>query len=199
MDTSNKKNIIIYVVVAIIVVAIVVYALMSGGGSQVPGLDEGKVGEKTDQGTVTEKGIVAAPGTSAISTSTGKVVTNEGIEVKNDVVPGTPQAPQQSNPVAPEALPSAAIKLDVSASGYAPNQFTVKAGAPVTLSVTASDNQTHIFMFDDASLSAVAIGVAPKETRAITFNAPTSKGEYTFKCDVPGHAGRGETGKMIVN
>lgn len=200
MDTSNKKNVIVYVVIAIIVVVIVVYALMSGGGSSVvPGIDKAQVGEKTDQGTVTEKGIVAAPGTSAISTSTGKVVTNEGVEVKNDVVPGTPQAPQQSNPTSPEALPSAAIKLDVSAAGYSPNQFTVKAGAPVTLSITSSDTQTHIFMFDDSSLSAVAVGVAPKETRAITFNAPTKKGDYTFKCDVPGHAGRGETGKMIVN
>lgn len=199
MDTSNKKNIIIYVVVAIIVVAIVVYALMSGGGSQVPGLDEGEVGEQTEQGMVTEKGIVAAPGTSPISTSTGEVVNPEGKPVQNDVVPGTPEAPQQSNPITPDALPSAAIKLEVSSSGYAPNQFTVKAGAPVTLSVTATDSQTHIFMFDDASLSAVAIGIAPGETRAITFNAPTSKGEYTFRCDVPGHSGRGETGKMIVN
>jgi len=198
MDTSNKKNIIIYVVVAIIVVAIVVYALMSGGGSKVPGLDQGKVGEKTDQGTVTEKGVVAAPGTSPISTSTGKVVTQEGKEVKNNVTPGTPEAPQQSNPVTPEALPASAVKLDVSSSGFSPNQFTVKAGAPVTLSVTSKDTQTHIFMFDNTSLSAVAIGVGPGETRAITFNAP-SKGEYTFKCDVPGHAGRGETGKMIVN
>jgi uncharacterized cupredoxin-like copper-binding protein len=197
MDTTNKKNIIIYVVIAVVVIAVVVYALLGGMGGT-PTVEQGEVGEETDQGTVTEKGVVAAPGTSPISTSTGKVVTQEGVEVKNDVVPGTPEAPQQSNPVSPEALPSAAVKLNVSASGYSPNQFTVKAGAPVTLSVT-SDTQTHIFMFDDPSLSAVAVGVAPGETRAITFNAPTKKGEYTFKCDVPGHAGRGETGKMVVN
>ena len=195
---NNKKNIIVYTIVAVVVVAVVVYALMSGVGTKST-VEQGAVGEKTDQGTVTEKGIVAAPGTSPISTSTGEVVTPEGKVTKNDTIPGTPEAPQQSNPVSPEALPSAAIKLEVSGSGYSPNQFTVKAGAPVTLSVTATDNQTHIFMFDDPSLSAVAIGVAPKETRAITFNAPTKKGEYSFKCDVPGHAGRGETGKMIVN
>ncbi len=195
---NNKKNIIVWVIVAVVVVAIVVYGLMTGVGTK-PAVDQGKVGEKTNQGTVTEKGIVAAPGTSPISTSTGEVLNTKQEVAKNDVTPGTPEAPQQSNPVSPEALPSAAIKLSVSASGYSPNQFTVKAGAPVTLSVTASDSQTHIFMFDDASLSAVAVGVAPGETRAITFNAPTKKGDYTFKCDVPGHAGRGETGKMVVN
>jgi len=195
---NNKKNIVVYVIVAVVVVAIVVYALMSGVGTK-PTVEQGAVGEETSQGTVTDKGVVAAPGTSPISTSTGEVVTPEGKPVQNDVIPGTPQAPQQSNPTAPEALPAAAIKLSVSASGYSPNQFTVKAGAPVTLSVTSGDTQTHIFMFDDASLSAVAIGVAPGETRAITFNAPTKKGDYTFKCDVPGHASRGETGKMIVN
>jgi uncharacterized cupredoxin-like copper-binding protein len=53
-------------------------------------------------------------------------------------------------------------------------------------------------MFNDPSLSAVAVGVSPRETRAITFNAPSTPGEYPFVCDVPGHAGRGEVGKMIV-
>lgn len=197
MDTSNKKNIIVYVVVAVIVVAVVVYALISGVGTK-PIVEQGAVGEGTSQGTVTEKGVVAAPGTSPISTSTGEVITPEGKPVQNDVVPGTPEAPQQSNPTSPTALPSAAIKLNVSSSGYSPNQFTVKAGDPITLSVTAADNQTHVFAFDDASLSAIAIGVAPGETRAITFNAP-ARGEYSFRCNVPGHTERGETGKMIVN
>jgi len=36
------------------------------------------------------------------------------------------------------------------------------------------------------------------ETRAVTFNAPVEKGEYSFRCNVGGHAGRGEVGKMIV-
>lgn len=194
---NNKKNIVVYVIVAVIVVAVVVYALMSGVGTK-PTVEQGVVGDQTSQGTVTEKGVVAAPGTSPISTSTGEVVTPEGKPVQNDAVPGTPEAPQQSNPTSPKALPAAAIKLNVSSSGYSPNQFTVKAGSPVTLSVTATDNQTHVFAFNDASLSAVAIGVAPGETRAITFSAP-AKGEYSFMCNVPGHAERGETGKMIVN
>lgn len=126
------------------------------------------------------------------------VVTQTGTVVKNDVVPMSPEAPQQTAPIKKDAVPSSAKKIDVSAAGFSPASFEVKAGSVVTLSVTATDTNTHVFMFDDASLAAVAIGVGPSETRAITFNAPSKAGEYTFRCDVPGHSGRGEVGKMIV-
>lgn len=126
------------------------------------------------------------------------VVTPTGEVTKNDVVPMSPEAPQQTAPISKEQVPNTAIKLEASASGFSPSSFEVKAGAPTTLSVSSVDGITHVFMFDNPSLGAVAVGVGPNETRAITFNAPTEKGEYTFRCDVPGHAARGETGKMIV-
>jgi len=66
------------------------------------------------------------------------------------------------------------------------------------VAVSSTDGYTHVFMFDDPSLSAVAVGVGPKETRAITFNAPAKAGTYSFHCDVPGHTARGEVGAMIV-
>ena len=138
---------------------------------------------------------MVAPGTSAVS-SKGEVVTKEGKPVKLDASPGTPDAPQQSNPVS--EAPAGAVKLTMTASGFSPKEFTARAGQAVALSVTAGDSQTHVFMFDDASLSAVAVGVAPGETRVITFNAP-KVGSYKFHCDVPGHSGRGETGTMVVN
>jgi plastocyanin len=136
------------------------------------------------------------PATSPV-TSEGEVVTKEGKPVRLDVLPGSPEAPQESNPISPEDLPSEAIKLTITAAGISPSSFTVRAGAPVTISVTSGDTQTHIFKFDSPSLSAVAVGVSPGETRAITFNAP-GKGTYGFHCDVPGHASRGETGTMTV-
>ncbi len=183
----TKKNIIIGAVVVVVVI-LVGYLIFSGRGPTVPA---------APQGTKTSQGIVAAPGTSPIS-ETGQVVTQTGQPVKLNTTPMAPEAPQQSNPIAsPKDLPPQTIKISVSAAGFSPSSFTAKPGAPVTLAVTSADTQTHVFMFDDASLSAVAVGIGPGETRAITFNAPKS-GEYTFRCDVPGHKARGEVGKMRV-
>ncbi|MBI4034261.1 MAG: cupredoxin domain-containing protein [Candidatus Brennerbacteria bacterium] len=140
---------------------------------------------------------VAAPGASPV-TEGGQVVTPEGAPVRQDVLPGSPEAPQQSNPVSEESLPEETVKLKISASGIAPASFNVKAGSAVVLSVTSVDDQTHVFKFKDPSLQAVAIGVGPGETRAITFNAPKGAGDYDFFCDVPGHEARGERGVMTV-
>lgn len=126
------------------------------------------------------------------------VVTPTGEATKNDVAPMSPNAPQQTPPISKQDLPSSAKSLSVSASGFSPNSFEVKAGSPVVLSLTGTDSTPHVLMFDDPVLSAVVVGVGLGETRAITFNAPTTPGEYSFRCDVPGHAVRGEVGKMIV-
>lgn len=201
----DKKKIIL-VVVAVIVVVLVAYFASKSTPSLQPSGQPTATGESaggpdapvvTDQGTVTPQGVVAAPGTSPIAES-GQVVTAEGKPVKLDVTPGTPEAPQQSNPIAsPAELPRAAVKVSISSAGFEPTQFSVKSGEAVTVSITSSDTQTHVFKFDDPSLEAVAIGVGPGETRAITFPAPKA-GTYKFHCDVPGHAGRGEVGEMVV-
>ncbi len=128
-------------------------------------------------------------------TQDGKVVTGEGVPVKLDVEPGSPEAPQQSNPIS--EAPKDSVELTMTASGISPSIFEVLSGAPIIISITSGDAQTHVFKFNDPSLSAVAVGVGPGETRAITFNAP-AKGEYSFFCDVPGHSERGETGVMVV-
>lgn len=187
---EQKKNIWVWIVVGVIVLAVIVYLALTGG-FKAPA-------EKSTEGTQTEQGAVAVPGASPV-TEEGTVLNTQGEEAKNDVQPGSPEAPQQSNPIAADEVPTSATKVTVSAQGFSPAEFSVKAGAAVTLSVTSADTQTHIFLFDDPSLSAVAVGIGPGETRAITFNAPTTKGEYAFHCDVPGHAGRGEAGKMVVN
>ncbi|MDD5164825.1 MAG: cupredoxin domain-containing protein [Patescibacteria group bacterium] len=138
----------------------------------------------------------AAPGTSFV-TKEGEVVTPEGTPVKQDALPGAPEAPKQSKSLTETEIPAGSVQLNVTASGFTPNEFSVKAGQVVTLTVTAGDEKTHVFKFDDASLSAVAIGIAGHETRAITFKAP-AKGDYSFFCDVPGHSQRGEKGVMHV-
>ncbi|MCP6720006.1 MAG: cupredoxin domain-containing protein [Patescibacteria group bacterium] len=187
----NKKNIIIVVVVIIIVVGVVY--LFSSGVIPSPRTSTPSESEIAVEGS---QGTAVAPGTSAV-TQDGEVVTQEGVPVKLDVEPGSPEAPQQSNPVSEESLPKEAIKLQASETGFSPNAFSVKSGTAVTLSLTTADDRSHIFKFKDPSLSAVAIGVGTSKTRAITFNAP-SKGDYSFFCDVPGHEARGETGVMTV-
>ncbi len=140
--------------------------------------------------------VAVVEGANLISTE-GKVITNEGIEVKTDVSPMSAEAPRQTTALDKANLPSSAIKLDVSAAGFSPSEFTVKAGAPITITLSSTDEWSHSLIFGDSKLESASIGVSAGETRAISFNAP-SAGEYNFYCGVPGHANRGEVGKMIV-
>ncbi len=194
---DKNKEIIIGVVVVVIVVA--GYFVFTGTqpNSSVKNVASQPVGTQTDLGTVTPSGVVAATGTSAIASS-GVVVAPTGQAAQNNVAPGAPTAPQQSAPIAnPSSVPASAIKLTVSVTGgFTPNAFTVSAGAPVTISVTSGDAYSHVFAFKDPSLSAVAVGVGPGETRAITFNAPTKAGTYDFYSNIPGQSG--EAGVMTV-
>lgn len=204
---DNKKNLLIIAGVAVLVVALVAVIVLVGGKKQ--GGTTNQAGSKQVQVAPTNLDVekpIATPEQVAtaqpVVEGSSKVVDNvvvtpEGKPVKTDVQPGSPEAPQQTAPVAVEQLPSNTIKLGASAEGFKPSTFEVKPGQLTTLSLTSTDGITHVFMFDDPALSAVAIGVGPNETRAITFNAPKA-GEYAFRCDVPGHAARGEVGKMIV-
>ncbi len=195
-----NKNKITGIIVGVVVVAVgvLVYVVaQKKSANSVASVVNAPVGTKTDFGTVTSAGIVAATGTSPIASS-GIVMAPVGKPAQNNVQPSAPTAPQQSNPIAePSGIPASAIKLEVSAAkGFVPNAFTVSAGAAITVAVTGADNFVHVFAFQDPSLSAVAVGVGPNETRAITFNAPTKAGDYKFYSNVPGQSG--ETGVMTV-
>jgi plastocyanin len=183
----QKKTIIeiAVVVVALAVMAGVVYVGVQKGGIRVGGPGEGE--EKSP-------GESVAPGTSPIS-DRGEVLTAGGEPVDLGVTPGSPDAPQQSDPVSLGNLSGDVVKISASSVGFVPSEFEAKSGDAVTVAVTSTDSLTHLFKFSDPSLSAVAIGVGPGETRAISFNAPKS-GEYAFLCDVPGHGS--EVGKMVV-
>lgn len=127
----------------------------------------------------------------------GIVVQDTGEPVVLDAEPGSAEAPQQSNAIEnTEELPENVIQLGItSADGWTPTSFTVQTGALVSLSITSSDDLTHVFAFVDASLSAVAVGVGPGETRVISFNAP-APGEYEYHSNMPGQ--KQLVGKMIV-
>lgn len=201
----NKKNLLIIGGVAILAIILVVLVVATGnkknGGvaQKTPEIKVAPTNLDSEQQIVTpEEAIKAEPlidGTSKVVDNI--VITPMGKPVKNDVRPGSPEAPQQTAPVSVESLPSGSIKLTGSAEGFKPEKFEVKAGQLVTLSLTSVDQKTHVLLFNDPKLSSIGLGVGPDETRAITFNAPEA-GEYAFRCDVPGHAARGEKGVMIV-
>jgi plastocyanin len=138
-----------------------------------------------------------APGSNLI-TKEGKVVTDTGAQVKNDVSPMAAEAPHQTLPITKDQVSANAVKIDISAAGYSPSEFRVKKGQAVTIALSSVDSYVHMLKFEDPSLVAVGTSISAGTTRAISFNAPTTAGEYKFFCDIPGHADRGEVGKMIV-
>jgi len=139
---------------------------------------------------------VEIPGASLI-TPDNKVVTEKGVIAKNDVIPASAEAPK-SAVIAKEDLPKSAINIDVKDSKFSPAAFSVKPGQPVSFAVTSADGQVHVVIFGQAELGAIAMGIGPGQTKAITFNAPMTAGDFEFRCDVPGHRAAGEVGKMIV-
>ncbi len=187
---ESTRNLVIGIIVVVVVVGAIWYLVSQQGGQQAV-IPQGPLTATTTQGTV------VAPGASSIASS-GQVVTPQGAPVKLDVAPGSPQAPQESAPIAAQSIPKAdVIKITAITGGWSPNTFTVKAGELVNLVVSDGDQLAHVFAFQDPSLSAVAVGVGPGDAnRIISFNAPTKTGTYTFFNNIPGR--NGETGTMVV-
>jgi len=169
----NKK--ILWLIVGIAAVLIIGIAIIYNV-QPVTSLEEGRFNQQP--ATTTEDGLAGLP-----------VETPEW---------GNPEAPMQSPPMEEKEIPKTAIKIGMSAAGISPKTFEVKAGQTVILSVSSEDQWTHVFKFKDETLSEIAVGLSPGETRVITFIAPKKTGDYEFFCDVPGHSIRGETGKMTV-
>jgi plastocyanin len=218
---ANKKNILIVIGVVVVIAVVVIAAIQT----KKVGLSTSTVKTPTqtvNPATTTPDEI--APSKNVVSTATvtpevlqaavqiasgtdlitkdNQVVTPQGVPVKLNVLPSSLAAPQESAPIAKAnvaiiAKAANAVNISISAAGFVPNTFTVKAGQLVNFILTSTDDFTHVFLFDDSSLMGSALGVAGHETRTKSWNAP-AKGTYTFHCDLPGHAARGEVGKMIV-
>ena len=218
MQTNNKKMFILLGVIAVVVIIIIVAATQSKKATSpvgetntnnrpattattsaeeiVPSKDVTSLATATPE--IIASSVAVAVGTSLV-TKDNKVVTPEGAPVKLNVMPSSADAPKESAPISAGQVPTGAntVKLSVSAAGFSPNTFTVKEGALVNFVLTSTDSFTHVFLPDDKALTATALGVAGGETRVKSWNAP-KKGTYTFRCDIPGHASRGEVGTMIV-
>lgn len=142
---------------------------------------------------ILSEAVIEAPGASLI-TKDDKVVNDVGVEVKNDARPMTAEAPRLTPPINEKDLAPSAIKLKATSAGFSPSEFTVKSGAPVTISLTSEGVDSRL-VFTDPNLKALEIPVPMGYTMAKTFNAP-APGTYEFYQDIPGRSE--ETGKMIV-
>lgn len=139
-------------------------------------------------------GAVATTVGSNLISKEGKVVNDKGQVVQNNALPMTDFAPKLSQPVNEDELIEGVIKLRADENGFSPNSFTVKAGEPVTVSLTAVGLGSRL-VFADSALIGLELPVPAGYTMSKTFNAPT-KGEYKFYQDMPGRAN--QTGVMVV-
>lgn len=226
MELNNKKKIIIISALLLVIVIIVFTTLKIKSNSKSVVINDNKpiVSEQVkidykDEAMIEEEeknivlapttaeatkalkeAVVLVPGTNPVSKE-NQVLTMAGVPAKNDIAPNSPEAPKQSAPIVKQEVDkveTGTVKIDISNKGFTPNQFTIAAGSPVSLIFSQTMMDGHLIKFVDESLSAITISLGPEETRAITFNAPKTPGEYIFKCDMPNHANRGEIGKMIV-
>ncbi len=201
----NKKT--TWLIICLVVVVIIIAIIASSGKQQTGTNKSSEANVPVASSEALSKEAIATPeevqqaqpvieGSSKVIDNV--VVTPTGKPVKNDALAGTAEAPQRTDISNPDVLPPEAIKLTVSNQGFNPAQFEVKAGQVVTLGLSTTDG-VHTIVFDDPSLQAIRLNVNPEVGRAITFNAPTEAGEYSFYCDVPGHReDNGETGVMVV-
>lgn len=157
----------------------------------------GSAKNRDEKGRIKEL-VEVAPGTSAVDTTSGKVVTQNGEEADNEVDPGSPEAPQQSAPLKRADIPNSSLELKMSETAIVPSKFAVSKGQVVSLTVTGADSEIHILKFKDNSLKAVALGIMPGESRSITFNAPDGAGEYMFYDEVADFKKKGARGIMVV-
>lgn len=156
-----------------------------------------------DASSTAIEAIVVNPGTNPINIETGKVITESGEKVVNDVKAGSPDGPKQSFSMDLDKteIPKSAIKLELKRDKISPAEFTVGRGQLVylVLTNTNTNNYNEMFKFDDPSLSALTVTLIGGETRSISFNAPIKAGEYSFYSNILNHRKLGAEGKMIVN
>lgn len=111
-------------------------------------------------------------------------------------------APSSGAPSSPSGSGGAGTTVSIETTNDAPlvfnpADFTVPAGATVTISYMNNSTLPHnIQIFDGAdnsapSLGASTVGTGPNDAQTLTFTAPTTPGDYFFWCDVHQNAMKG--------
>ena len=105
--------------------------------------------------------------------------------------------------------PVTTLDVDMTDHKFTPNEFTVPAGAEITINLMNSGTQNHEFRVfgakadedvakDEKSTKYWSAILAPGESKSLSFTAPSEPGSYTIKCSAPGHAQAGMVGTLHV-
>jgi uncharacterized cupredoxin-like copper-binding protein len=106
----------------------------------------------------------------------------------------------------------AKINVVITDEGYQPNQFTVPAGAQVTLTARNNGTTEHEFAImqkdykvvppfgdkDESHIFWELDEIESGTTKTGTFTAPTQPGDYEVVCGLPTHIEKGMVGTLTV-
>ena len=107
--------------------------------------------------------------------------------------------------------PITSIDVDMTDHKFTPNDFTVPAGAEITINLTNSGQQPHEFRIlvfgakvnedidkDRKSTRYWSTALLPGEKKSFTITPPPEAGSYVIKCSSRGHTEAGMVGTLHV-
>ena len=107
--------------------------------------------------------------------------------------------------------PLTTIDVDMTEHNFTPNEFTVPAGAEITINLNNIGKQPHEFQIlvlganvnesvdkDGNSTKYWSAIARPGESKSLSFTAPSEPGSYAIKCSAPGHTQAGMVGTLQV-
>ena len=103
---------------------------------------------------------------------------------------GAPAAKSTGGTQAVEIKAADTFKFD-------PPSITVKAGAPVRLTLSNSGALEHDWVVDSLEGKKVEADAKPKSSASVEFT-PTAARTYEYYCSVPGHRDAGMKGTLVV-
>jgi plastocyanin len=107
---------------------------------------------------------------------------------------------------------TATLTAEMKDFAYVPNQWSVPAGAQVTLNVKNTGSQVHEWVIikkgetvdvpwgasDESKIVWELDDIQPGESKTATFTAPTEPGDYQIVCGTPAHIEQGMKGTLTV-
>jgi uncharacterized cupredoxin-like copper-binding protein len=107
--------------------------------------------------------------------------------------------------------PVATLDVDMMDHKFTPNEFTIPAGAEITINLNNIGKQPHEFQImtlgaeagdsfdkDGNSTKYWNAITQPGESKSLSFTAPSKPGKYVIKCSAPGHMQAGMVGTLWV-